>query len=596
MTNQQDVSQAPLPKRRRWGLIIFLVLVGVLLVGGFLVMAGLASLMKGGVVSVKPDSTLVWKLDRQVREAPPNPIATQLFGAKVYQLLEIHTAIQRAAKDDRIKSLLIDVGGFSAGFAKIQQMRSDIEAFKKSGKPVYAYFESAGNGGYYLASAADKVYAPPTADLMITGLYSELPFYRGGLDKIMVEPQFYHIGDYKSYSDMFMRKDMSEAQKTAMNSILDSLYGQLVGGIASGRHLTEEQVKADIDTGMIFGKDILARGLVDGLWYRDQLEAALEKANSNKDGWNQIELSDYAKDRRFDFESGASKSIAVVIASGDIMSGEGDGSNGNLGSDTVVGWLQKAADNDKVKAVVLRVDSPGGSGLASDVIWREVELVRQKKPVVVSMSSTAASGGYFISMGADGIVAEPGTITGSIGVLTGKFVTKKLWDWTGVNYVPMKRGQNADLFSSYVPFSPDQEKLVVSMMQEFYKDFVTKAAQGRHKSYDEIDRIGQGRIWSGEEALKLGLVDQLGGLSEAIALAKSKARIGGSEKVRLEVYPRALTLMEAFFKGGLKDAREQMAMEDLPTAIRGPLRQLKAMEPLAAEPFLAYMPEKIEAK
>ncbi len=596
MANPSDVFQAAPQKRRRWGLIIFLMLIGVLLVGGVLVMAGLASLVQGGSVSVKPDSTLVLKLDREVQEAPPNPISTQLFGAKVYQLLEVHAAIQRAAKDDRIKSLLLDVGDFAAGLAKLQQIRSDVEAFKKSGKPVYAYFESTGNGGYYLASAADKVYAPPTADLLITGLYAEVPFYRGGLDKIMVEPQFYHIGDYKSYSDAFMRKDMSDAQRVAMDAILDSLYGQLVSGIASGRHLTEEQVKADIDTGMLFGPEIRARGLVDDIWYRDQLEAALEKANSNKEGWNSVELSDYLKDHRVDLESGASKSVAVVIASGNIMSGEGDGSNGNLGSDTVVGWLDKASRNDKIKAVVLRVDSPGGSGLASDMIWREVALVRQRKPVVVSMSSTAASGGYFISMGADGIVAEPGTITGSIGVLTGKFVTRKLWDWTGINYVPMKRGQNADLFSAYVPFSPDQEKLVVSLMQSFYKDFVTKAAQGRNKSYEEIDKVAQGRIWSGEDALKLGLVDQLGGLDEAITMAKSKAKIGKDEKVRLQVYPRALTVFEALFKGGLKDAKEDLAEQDLPEAVKSPLRQLKAMAPLASEPFLVYMPERIEAK
>jgi protease-4 len=258
--------------------------------------------------------------------------------------------------------------------------------------------------------------------------------------------------------------------------------------------------------------------------------------------------------------------------------------------------LDKASRNDKIKAVVLRVDSPGGSGLASDMIWREVALVRQRKPVVVSMSSTAASGGYFISMGADGIVAEPGTITGSIGVLTGKFVTRKLWDWTGINYVPMKRGQNADLFSAYVPFSPDQEKLVVSLMQSFYKDFVTKAAQGRNKSYEEIDKVAQGRIWSGEDALKLGLVDQLGGLDEAITMAKSKAKIGKDEKVRLQVYPRALTVFEALFKGGLKDAKEDLAEQDLPEAVKSPLRQLKAMAPLASEPFLVYMPERIEAK
>lgn len=595
MSYAETATTAPPPRRRRWGLILFLALVGLLLVGAVLVMAGFASLMKGGAVSVKPDSTLVLKLDAQLQETPPNPIATELMGAKVLQMLEVHQALERAAKDDRIKSLLIDAGWFEGGFGKMQQLRDDVAKFKKSGKPVYAFFEAAGNGGYYLASCADKVYAPPSSSLLLTGLYAEVPFYRGGLEKIKVEPQFFHIGDYKSYSDTFMRKDMSDAQREAMDAILDSLFGQIVGGLAKDRKLTEEQVRAAVDRGMMSGPELKERGLVDDLWYFDQVEEELRKANGGTEAWHSIRMEDYVKDRRAE-PAGGAKAVGVVVASGAIISGEADGSSGNVGSDSLVKWLRKAGKDDAIKAVVLRVDSPGGSGLASDVMWRQIGLLRKSKPVVVSMSDVAASGGYYIAMGSDGIVAEPGTITGSIGVITGKFVMKGLWDWTGINYVTMKRGANADLMSSYNRWTPEQEQLIFSEMESFYKDFVTKASQGRGKSYDEVHAVAQGRIWSGQDALKIGLVDRLGGFDEAVAFAREKAKIGKDEPVRLEVWPRPQTLMEALFKTDLQEVRTAMVASELPVPMQEIATALRVMAPLANDPYIAYMPEKVVLK
>lgn len=586
---------APQPPRRRWGLILFIALVGALLVGAILIMAGMAALMKGGTVTVKPNSTLVLSLDAQLQEVPPNPIATELFGAKALQMVEVHQALKRAAKDDRIKSLLIQAGWGPMGFGKMQELRSEIEAFKKSGKPVYAFFEDCGNGGYYLASAADKVYAPPSAVLLLTGLYAEVPFYRGGLENLKIEPQFFHIGDYKSYSDTFMRKDMSDAHRQAMDALLDGLYGQLVKGVAEGRKLTEEQVMGAVDHAMLSGADLKELKLVDDLWYFDQVEAALQKINGSSDQWARIEMDAYIKDRRADL-GGSGKTVGVIVASGSIISGEADGSSGNVGSDSLVKWLRKAGRDQDIKAVVLRVDSPGGSGLASDVMWRQVALLRKSKPVVVSMSDVAASGGYYISMGADGIVAEPGTITGSIGVLTGKFITKGLWDWTGVNFVTMKRGANADLLSSYNRWTPEQEQIIFRQMESFYKDFVTKAAEGRGKSYDEIHKVAQGRVWTGEDALKLGLVDRLGGLNEAILLAKEKAKIGKDETVRLVVWPRPQTLMEAFLKADLQEAKAYLADSQLPPQVREITATLQMLAPMANEPYLALMPEKIIVK
>lgn len=555
------------PRRVRWGLLIVLAVVVILILGGILMIAGLAALTKGKTVAIKPSSTLVLALDRPMQESQPDPILTQFFHAKIYAVYDVESALDRAAKDDRIKSLLLDVGSFPSGFGKLQEIREAVERFRQSKKPVYAFFESAGNGGYYLACAADKVYAPPTADLMLTGLAAEIPFYRGVLDKAKVEPQLYHIGAYKSYSDTFMRKDMSEAQREATNAILDSLFGQMVDGIAKGRRLSPDQVRATIDQGFLWGAQIKQQGLADDLLYRDQVEDALKKVNGNSSKWNHVDMADYIRDHRVDLAAGAKKSVALVLASGGIVSGEGESGgagDGNMGSSTVVRWLKKAGDDERVSAVVLRVDSPGGSALASDVIWRQVQVLRKAKPVVVSMSDVAASGGYYISMGSDGIVAQPGTITGSIGVVTGKFVLKGLWDWIDYRQETLKRGANADIFSSYSKFSPEQEKLIQDQMQVFYHEFVSKAAEGRKKSYDYVDGVAQGRIWSGEDALKRGLVDKLGGIQEAIALAKERAGLKRDEPVRIQVLPRPKSFLEAFLQGGEEDLARARFMDEIP--------------------------------
>ncbi len=594
----ETTAQAAPPKKIRWGLLIFLAIVALLILGGFLVMAGLGALMKGKAVSVKPDSTLVLAMDRPLQEPLPNPLMTEIFHAKVYSVYELVSALDRAAKDDRIKSLLLDVGAFPSGFAKIQELREAVDRFKASKKPVWAYFEYAGNGGYYLCASADKIYTPPTGNLLLNGLAAEIPFYRGTLDKIRVEPELYHIGAYKSYSDTFMLKEMSEAQREATNAILDSLYGQLTGGIAAGRHMDPAQVRTAIDTGFFFGGEIQKAGFVDGLWYRDQVQDAMKKLNGNKGKWQHVAMDDYLKDDRAGTSSGATKSIALVLASGDIMSGEGSAhvamGDTTIGSDTMVKWLRKAGENADVKAVVMRVDSPGGSALASDVIWRQVEVLRKTKPVVVSMSDVAGSGGYYIAMGADAIVAEPGTITGSIGVVSGKFVFKGLMDWIDYNQETLKRGQNADIFSAYSRFTPDQEKIIQGQMQSFYHEFVSKAAQGRHMDYAAVDKVGQGRIWSGEDALKIGLVDRLGGIPTAIAMAKEKAKIGKDEPVRIQIYPRPKTLFEALLQGSSDELGGAKAPSGLPPELLKVYQDYQSIKPLVSEPLVLYTEQRVK--
>jgi protease IV len=579
-------------KPRRLGLIIFIIAVVVFLIGGVILIAGLSSLAKGSQPKVKANSTLVLNLDKPIQEMPADPFAMQFFGAKVYQFADLHDALKRAKDDDRIKSLLIEATAIPMSIAKAQELKADIEEFKKSKKPVYGYFEVTGNSGYYMLSSADKIYAPPSAIMVMSGLYAEVPFYRGTLEKLKIEPQLYHIGDYKSYSDTFMRKDMSDAEREAMDAILNSLYGNIVSGICKGGRFTPDELKGIIDLGLQHAEMLKSKKIVDDLIYPDDMDEILKKVNGNKDKVSKIEMSDYIKDKRVVLDKMAKKSVAVVIASGEII--DNDGARGDYITPGKLNKLLDDAQKDKsVAAVVLRVDSPGGSGLASDIIWDKVNKLRKEKPVIVSMSSVAGSGGYYISMGADGIVAEPTTITGSIGVVTGKFVLKGVYDWAGVGMAPMKRGANADLWSSYQAFTPDQEKIIVGHMGQFYKDFVTKAAEGRKKSYGEIDKVAQGRIWSGEDALKIGLVDRLGGLDEAIEFAKEKAKIPANEKVSIKYYPRQKTVFESIMEMSGEDVQIAIAAKVLPEIFSQFKEEAKLMGLLKNEPFLLYTTEKV---
>jgi protease-4 len=591
MDGSVGAGQVP-TKHTRWGLWIFLAILGVIVLGGFLLVVGFTSLVSANQVVVKPDSTLVLSLSSPLKESPPDPIATQIFHEKIYNVFDTVRALDRAAKDERIKDLLIEPGmanGLELG--KLEQLRSAVERFKKSGKPVWAYYESASTGGYYVASCADKVYAPPSGDLILMGPTMALPFFGGTLKKFGIVPQLYHIGAYKSYSDTFTRTDASDAEKEATNAILDSFYGQLVDGIARGRKLSPDQVKAAIDMGFLWGDQMKQQGLVDDLLYQDQVEQGLKKINGNRERWNRIDMADYQNDHRISLSEGAKRTVAYVVASGDIVSGER--SSGNIGSKTLIRWLRKTGEDSGISAVVLRVDSPGGDALASDLIWRQVQVLRKSKPVVVSMSDLAASGGYYISMGSDGIVAEPGTITGSIGVVTGKFVIKGLLDFVDFNMEIMKRGKNSDLFSSYTPYTAEQEQLIQGQMQSFYHTFVQKAAEGRHKSYEAIDQVGQGRIWSGEDALKLGLVDKLGGIEEAIALAKEKAGIPPQEPVHIVMYPKPKTILQAFLEEKTDSLIRARERSEVPPELWQLYQDYERVRPLVSEPFSLYTPIRV---
>jgi protease-4 len=521
---------------------------------------------------------LVLNLAAGMPEEPPAELAPFL-GPQPPSLRTLVEAVDRAAADARVKAVVLRVSFLpDAGWGKVQELRDAIGRFRKSGKPAYAHLEFSGNKEYYLATACDKVYAVPGAILDVSGLATEVTFYHGTLDKIGVQAQFEGVGKYKNAPNQFTEEGFTEPHREQMEALLDSFFGQYVAALGKARGKSPEEAEAALDEGPYDGPSALAAGLVDELIYEDQLDDRLHEAE-------EVTPSRYVKaSRGFHFD-GRPK-LALVYVVGEILPGESQDSpfGGSFaGSDTVAEALRHAREDGDVKAVILRVDSPGGSGTASDVIWREVELTRKKKPVIASLGDVAASGGYYVAMGSDAIVAQPATITGSIGVFGGKFSLRGLYDKVGLRKELLKRGRHADLFDEYRPWNEEERAHVHRMMAAFYTTFVTKAAEGRKKTYAEIDAVAQGRVWTGADALDNGLVDKLGGFDVALALAKERAKIPATQEVRLVVLPERKGLLETFLE------RQDEGLETaLPDDLRALLRwavQLRNGQPLTRLPF-----------
>src|SRR5438270_465686 len=400
------------------------IVLGLILIG-FIGVAILVSAIRGQRPSIKDNSVLTLKVSGPLPDYVPENAFNRLFGTPPQSLTSLVSQFRKAKVDKRITAIIVDINASETGWAKAEEVRGAIDDFRASGKPVYAYMETGFNKDYYIAAACDKIYLPPSGELFVTGLAADVMFFRGTLDKLGVYPDVYQIGKYKSAGDMFTQKQMTDAHREFINSLVDDLYGRLVDGIAQGRKKTSDDVKKLIDNAPYSAAQAKEAGLIDGTLYRDEVEKELKKRLGYKDN-DELRIAKASDYREISQESlGLNKGdkIAVVYAAGDIVSGSSSfGSSGEetIGSDSLVKTLKEVADDKTIKAVVLRIDSPGGSGLASDIIWRGVESVKEKKPVVVSMSDVAASGGYYIACNANKIVAEPSTITGSIGVVGGK--------------------------------------------------------------------------------------------------------------------------------------------------------------------------------
>jgi protease-4 len=591
---------------------IFLWVAGLLVVLGVFVVICIALLFAAlgdGEPNIRDNSVLVLKIEGALPDyVPEDPFASRFLGRNDQSLTRLLSEIKKAKADKRIGALLLEIDMTVIGWGKAEEIRDQIADFRSTGKPVYAYMEYGTNKEYYLATACDRIYVAPIGDLFIVGLAADVMSLGGSLDKLGVKPDFYQIGKYKTAPEQYTRKEMSEASREVINSILDEFFARYVNTIAATRKKSVEDVRALIDNAPLGAWEAKAAGLIDDAKYRDEVEDELKKRLGYKDAdkLHKVGQADY---RRVRPESlGEGERIALIFASGPIGGGSSnDGSafsGQSTGSDTVVKALNDAREDKTVKAIVLRVDSPGGTSYASDAIWHAVERAKSQKPVVVSMSDVAASGGYYISATANKIVAEPSTITGSIGVYAGKPVIKGFYDWIGVNNEYVLRGKQAGMFRETEPFNDDERAKFEAMLKSFYyDDFLPKVAKGRGREVEYVDSIAQGRVWTGTQAKERGLIDEFGGLDKAFEIAKGLANIPADKGVRRVVFPAPRTFLQQWMGGGDEDsasvkAREQRAAIEsaLPEDMRRALRYVSILEKMKRGETMAMLPFDLQIK
>ncbi len=488
-----------------------------------------------------------------------------------------------AAVDGRIKGIVLRVGFMMTGYAKIEELQQLISEFQLSGKKVLAHLDYGLTRDYFLAAACDSIYMSPGGNLFLTGLLAEISFYKGVLNKIGVEADFEHIGKYKNAPDVYTRQSMSEPQREVINAIFDVRYESLIKSIAKNRGLTIDHVYNLIENISGFGPDeAYEQGLVDGIKYASQVS---EMLNTEDRQLSKISATEYSFIDPGTVGIEGDERIAVIYCVGTMTGGE-DGSDPyfgtTMGANRVIRDINRAAESKSIRAIILRINSPGGSSLAADKIWHALDEAAKKKPIVASISDVGASGGYYIAIPADTIIAQKLSVVGSIGVFAGKFSLKKLYEKIDLKTEVIKRGENAGLFSLSSKFSTSERKIIKNMIADFYRDFVTKVATARKKSYDDIDKIARGRVWVGEDLLQRDLIDLIGGLDEAIVAAKNLADIDPSVAIRLIYYPRSRSLLNQYLGSFVR----------LKNSIENPVLQLENyireynMRPLALMPFM----------
>ncbi len=550
-------------------LILFLLkcLVGLLAsIGLLIVLAGVglglmvAKLDKLRTADGAPPETMVLMLDLSpgVLEAQPdNPLTRSMLGHPL-ALLEVLEALEAAADDPRVAGLFLRAGRGPLGMAQVQELRDAIATFRASGKPVTAFAESFGEGGdammhYYLASAADEVWMQPSGDLGIIGFAFESPFLKNALEEIGVEPQIAERHEYKGAAASLTEDRLPEAQRRNLQRLVDSWLEQWIDGTASARGLSPESVRALVDRGPLNAETGLEARLVDRLGYWDEAtDATLSAAGADSDFF---ELKDYhilSAEESADEET-SDPVVALIQGQGPIVLGNGQNDpvfgTITMGSDDVASAIAEALDDPEVRAILVRVDSPGGSYVASDAIWREVRRARDMEvPVIISMGNIAASGGYFLAAPAAGIVAQPGTVTGSIGVVAGKIVLQELWGKLDISWDGVAVGRNAKIWSANRPFDAAGWAHLNRSLDETYDDFTAKVAEGRGLGAEQVEAAAGGRVWSGADAMDQGLVDRLGGYREAIALAKERIGLAPDQAISLNSFPEPRDPWRALFQ------------------------------------------------
>ena len=528
---------------------------------------------------VRPQTVLTARIAGDIPEQAQQGALAELAAGTPTTVTDLVEALDRARADSRITGLELRITESTMNMAKIQELRDKIREFNRAGKFSVAYLEFATNRTYYLASACRTVILLPKSLLYIRGMMASTTFYRGTLDKLGIYPDLYHIGEYKNAMNVFTEKKFTSAHREATQALLQDWYQEYVRGVAESRGLKPEEVEQDMAKGPFSSEQALRARLVDQVAYWDQAREFVHKQNHGSD--RRLSLRAYLSRA-----SGETRhKLAVIYATGTILPGRsGDTPFGEevMGSDTIAEQFQRAREDDDVKAVVLRVDSPGGAVFPSEVIRREVEITKRHKPVVVSMSDVAASGGYWIAMSANKIIAEPGTITGSIGVVVGKYNLRGLYEKLGLSEDVVTTTENSTLDWPFQNFTPAQRTSLQNNMQDTYNSFLVGVAEGRHMKTQDVDKIARGRVWTGEQARQLGLVDELGGLHVAVARARTLAKIPVEEKVSLLILPPRRSLWDKVLD--LAGGSEVLSSQSSPRA------WLRTLESLAGQPVWALLP------
>ncbi|MGI8789146.1 MAG: signal peptide peptidase SppA [Pyrinomonadaceae bacterium] len=590
-----------------------------LIVGGVLVAVVLVAIIAIALIAesvskpnVADNSVLVLNVSGDLPDYTPDAPVAKIFGFKQStSFSSLLTQLRKAKVDSRIGAVLLDINFPSIGWGKADELRAAVAEFKTSGKPVYAYMEMGANKEYYIATAADKIFEPPTGDLYIYGFAAQAQFYKGSLDKLGVEWEDVHVGKYKSANEPFTRKDHSPESREVVNAILDDYYGRVIGAIADARKKSPEDVKAIIDNAPYNAIQAQQQNLIDGAKYRDEVYQDLKNRLGYKDT-DDLRLTTTATYKDVTPDSlglNNGERIAVIFASGLITPGKSsDGTFGGaqtVGSDTIIKAVKDAADDPTIKAIVLRVDSPGGSALASDLMWHTIEYAKTKKPVVTSMADVAASGGYYIACNSNKIVAEPSTVTGSIGVVLGRPVLGGLYDWLGITNEYITRGKNAGIFREDKKWTDEEREVFQRSANFFYWDnFVPKVAKGRGRTVEEINEVAQGRVWTGAQAKDKGLVDEFGGLNRAVEIAKELAKLPADKDVKRVVFPAPRPLFESIFSSSDDEATistQEKAQQDaivkaLPEDLRKIFRYAALFDNMKRGETMAMMPYDLEIK
>ena len=532
-------------RKRRW------------IVLGLIVIVVIVVLLARREPYIAPGSFLVVPIGGTYLDAQPSDVLGHLLHAQEKVLSDLLLELEKVRVDARFKGVLVKITPLDIDFAKLQELRGALQRVKASGKRVIAWLSGeadTGNREYYLASVADRVYVSENTLLPLLGLRATYLFLGKVWEHLHVDMRVEQIGAYKTFGDFLSRQEMSNPHREMADSLLDSFNQQFLSDIASSRSMTVAQLSALVDNAILTPEDYRRAGLIDGIRYVDEL--LTELAEPPEETLKTVMLPTYQRVKATSLGLMKGPRVAVVYGVGGVVTGK-SGWNAlgeSMGADTIIDALQDAARDDTIRAMVFRIDSPGGSALASDLIWHAVKSAAQKKPVIVSMSGAAASGGYYMAAAADKIVAQPGTLTGSIGIVFSLPNVRELFDRLGVHSETLVRGQYAGLFDTLQSWTPEERQHVQRVIESLYQTFTRKVADGRGLSVQEVDRIGRGRVWTGVQAKQLGLVDVLGGLDTALRVAKEEAGIPAEANVRLVFYPEAQGLLASL----LERLQEQM--------------------------------------